>query len=473
MSLAPANKIPDEAMGSATRKTWKAGTLVYTSVSLVALFLWLVGGDFALALRDRGSGQVFQLLIQKYGASDTFTALLMGSIPSVFALFLGPVISYKSDRHRGRWGRRIPFLLLSTPFAVVAMAGMAFSPILGGALHHLLGPRSPGSSMSVLLFLSLFWIMFDFASIIAAAVFVALLNDVVPQHFLGRIFGAFRGVGLAAGIIFNHWIYGVAATQYFWIFLGMAALSGLGNLIVCLKVKEGEYPPPAPVQAAPGVASFFAAAKGYFQECLGHSYYWWFYIFSILCVIAGNPVNLFSLYYALALKLNTQQYGDCLALTYFISFLLSYPWGALADHVHPLRLSLASLAIYALVAATGGFFIRDVTSFEIAFIAHGVAAGLIITSCASLGLRLLPRSNFAQFASAGGILGCTVGIFFGPFVGLILDHLGHVYRYTFFMSSLLTAAAFICGLILHAKFMALGGPDKYVAPQSARGTRPE
>jgi MFS family permease len=468
MTSAPLDKGSTDATAGAQGKTWQVGTLAYTSAGLVALFLWLVGGDFALALRDRGNGAVFQLLIHKYGASDTFTALLMGSVPSALALFLGPVIGYKSDRHRGRWGRRIPFLLLSTPFFVIALAGMAFSPILGGTLHQTLGPRSPGATMSVLLFFSLFWIIFDFAGIIAGSVFNALLNDVVPQHFLGRIFGAFRGIGLAAGIIFNHWIYGIAATQYVWIFLGMAALSALGNLIVCLKVKEGYYPPPAPVRAAPGLASFFEAAKGYFQECLGHSYYWWFYIFSILCVIAGNPINLFSLYYALSLKLNTQQYGDCLALTYFISFLLSYPWGVLADRFHPLRLSLVSLAIYALVVTGGGLLIQNVTTFEIAFIAHGVAAGLIVTSTASLGLRLLPRSNFAQFASAGGILGCAVGIVFGPAAGVILDHMHHDYRYTFYMSSFLTAVTFLCGLVLHAKFMALGGPQYYVAPQFAR-----
>src|SRR5271167_3022968 len=119
MTTVPANKSAVEVTRGAPSKTWRAGTLVYTTVGLVALFLWLVGGDFAMALRDRGNGAVFQLLIKEYGASDTFTAVLMSSIPSAFALLLGPVISYKSDRHRGKWGRRIPFLLASTPFYVI------------------------------------------------------------------------------------------------------------------------------------------------------------------------------------------------------------------------------------------------------------------------------------------------------------------------------------------------------------------
>ncbi len=398
----------------------------------------------------------------------------MGSVPSAFALFLSPVISYKSDRHRGRWGRRIPFLLLSTPFTVIALVGMAFSPTFGGWLHYALGSRSFGADSSVLLFFSIFWVIFDFSGILAIAVFNAFLNDVVPQHFLGRMFGAFRAISLVAGVIFNHWIYGSAIKAYVWIFLGMAMLSGIGSLIVCLKVKEGEYPPPAPVDAAPGVASFLAAAKGYFQECLGHSYYWYFFIFSILCGgLVAVPINGFSLYYALSLKLDTQQYGDCLAITYCISFLIAYPLGALADRFHPLRLGLFSLGLYAIVTLCGGLFVRDALTFRTALVAYGVGSGIVLTTTASLGLRLLPRSNFAQFASAGGILGCAVGIVLGPAVGAILDHLHHNYRYTFYMSFFLAVIAILCGLVLHAKFMTLGGPRNYVAPQFAWGRKPQ
>ena len=48
-----------------------------------------------------------------------------------------------SDRHRGRWGRRIPFLLIPTPIIVLSVVGLAFSPLLGRHLHSALGASSP------------------------------------------------------------------------------------------------------------------------------------------------------------------------------------------------------------------------------------------------------------------------------------------------------------------------------------------
>jgi Na+/melibiose symporter-like transporter len=47
----------------------------------------------------------------------------MSTFPGAVALVLGPIISYKSDRHRGKWGRRIPFLMATTPIAAFGMIG--------------------------------------------------------------------------------------------------------------------------------------------------------------------------------------------------------------------------------------------------------------------------------------------------------------------------------------------------------------
>jgi len=452
-------------------KVWQVGTLTYTISGLVSVALWLIGGDFALQVQSRDIVPAFQFLLKKYDASDTFTALMMGSVPSTLSLFLSPIVSYKSDRHRGKWGRRIPFVLLSVPFSVLAMVGLAFSPAIGGYLHHALGTHSLGANASVLIFFSLFWIVYGFASIIGVSVFNALLNDVIPQHFLGRIFGAFHVVSLSAGIIFNYWIFGVVATEYFWIFLGMGVLSLIGNMIVCLKVKEGDYPPPPPVEAAPGIATFLTAAKGYFQECLGHSYYWWYFIFLLLCGMSGIPVNSFRLYYAISLNMTQQQYGDCVALTYCLMMVSAYPLGALADRFHPLRMVLVLLGLFAIALLCGDLFIKDVWTFSVAQVVMGIIYGPLLTTTALLGLRLLPRSNFAQFSSASGILSCIVGIGFGPAVGVVLDYTHHNYRYTFYMSFFFTILALLCGLVLHAKFMALGGPKNYVAPESTWGRK--
>ena len=453
------------SVSSESAKIWRVGTLTYGVAGLVVLFAWLVGGDFALSIRDRGVGSVFQLVLQRYGASDTFTSVLIGSVPAAIALFVSPIVSFKSDRHRGNWGRRIPFLLFSIPLGSVALAGIAFSPFIGKLAHRFPAIHSLAPETLVLFSLAFFWVVYDFAGIVGGSVFGGLLNDVVPQHFLGRMFGAFRVVSLAAGIIFNHWVYGGAEVEYFWILIAIAVLTAVGCTAMCFGVREGEYPPPPPIHASPGVATFVVAAKGYFRECLGHSYYWWLFIFVILCGLVAVPVNSFAIYYSLQLHMPPQEYGDCIATTFAISLILAYPLGALVDLVHPLRAGLVALGLYAIATLWGGFFSRDSHTFAIALIAHGVTSGIVVTTTASLTLRMFPRGNFAQFSSAGGILGGLVGIIFGPALGMILDSSHHAYRYTFFMGSILSILAILCGLVVHAQFMARGGPQNYLAPE--------
>jgi len=115
--------------------------------------------------------------------------ILIGTLPQGIALFLGPVISYKSDRLRGPLGRRIPFLLLPTPIAVLSIFGLAFSPGIGGRLHLLLGAYSPGLDSSILIMFGVCWTLFQVATTVANSVFGALVNDVVPHPVIGRFFG--------------------------------------------------------------------------------------------------------------------------------------------------------------------------------------------------------------------------------------------------------------------------------------------
>src|ERR1700722_18639746 len=105
-------------------RLWSAGTLTYTLAGLVALFAWLLWGDFAIAMRDRSFSPMLQLLLKRLNASDLTMTLLMTSVPSTIGMFLSPFVSYRSHRLRRRWGRRIPYLIIPTPIAALAMVGM-------------------------------------------------------------------------------------------------------------------------------------------------------------------------------------------------------------------------------------------------------------------------------------------------------------------------------------------------------------
>ena len=223
-------------------KTWKAGTLVYSSAGLAMLFFWLLWGDFTWAMKDRAVGPSATLLIKQIGVSDFLYALIVIAFPNFTNIILGPVISYLSDRHRGPHGRRIPFLAFTTPFIVLGLYGLGLTPWLGGELHELFPALSLHGGRLVVFCVS--WVLLDFGTTLAGALFNALVNDVVPRELLGRFYGLFRMISLGAGVLFNFFLLKEVELYVMPIFIGIGTLYGIGLLCLCLKVKEGSYPPP-------------------------------------------------------------------------------------------------------------------------------------------------------------------------------------------------------------------------------------
>lgn len=464
---APSQKTPP-SIGSPPpkHKTWQAGTLTYTTGGLIALFLWLLWGDFSWAMRDRSVGPMAQWYLSFLEVPNLLFALLLSSFPAAIGLILGPIISYNSDRHRGPRGRRIPFLLITTPIAAFGMVGLGLCPVIGPMLHQALGSLSPGERVSTLICFGLFWAAFEFATIAASSVFGGLIGDVVPAPLLGRFYGLFRAVSLIDGMIFNKLLIGKVDTYYTTIMLVIAVFYGCGFMWVCYKVKEGDYPPPPPEEAgAPGaMLGFFRSARTYFRECFSRSYYIWVFIMLTIASICFMPVNTFMIPYARSLGMNMDTYGNCLSLTFTISLILAYPLGWLSDIFHPLRMCIACLAGYIIVTAWGGFFARSPETFAVALVLHGVLSGCYYTSSASLALRLYPHSKFAQFASAGGIIAslCTMSI--NPLIGIAIDYTGKLFYHTFSAACALAIGAFVMAVYVHGKFMRLGGPKNYIAP---------
>jgi MFS family permease len=448
----------------APRKLWTVGTLTYTAGGLVILFCWLLAGDFAWSMKERSVMWVVQLLIKKFEASDMVAGLLIGTLPQALALVLTPIVSYRSDRHRGRWGRRIPFLIVPTPIAALSMVGLAFSPEIGRMLHGVLGSLSPGLNPSILIVFGVFWTLFEVASVTANAVFFGLINDVVPKEVLGRFYGMFRAMGLMVAMGFNYWLFGRAEAHYTAIFIGIGVLYGAGFTVMCLKVKEGSYPAPSPLPPS-RAGGAVAAVIAYFREGFTRPYFLWIYGTIALSWMAMHMVNLFNLFFAKSVNMSMDTYGKYLAATFLISFITSYFVGVLADKFHPLRLHLVTMALFAVVTLGGGLMAHDGPSFGIALIAYGVSGGLWQTATASVTLRLFPPTRFAQIDSARGLVMSFGLMLVGPVMGKFLDVTGHHYRDVYFASSALAVAALLTGLVVHRRFMQLGGPARYVAPE--------
>lgn len=444
---------------SSTVHRWSVGSLTYGKAALALLFCWLLWGDFAWSLKERAIFPSMQIMFRKVDASDFLTGLLLGTVPAAISLFLAPWIGSRSDRCRSKWGRRIPYLILPTPFIVLAMVGIAYAPEIGSALNHWLGAMSPGKSASTLCTLGALWLFFEVGTIVANTVFTGLVNDVVPHCFLGRFFSLFRALSLLAGIAFNFWIMGQVESHYRWIFIGIGLIYAVGMGTMCLNVREGNYPPPEPTSN-----NAISSIGEYLSRCFGNSYYLLFFAGSMLAAMALTPSYLFNIYYAKDLGMGMDSYGKCVAATYTISLIIAYPLGICVDRYHPLLLIIPALALNALVNLCGALFVTDASTLALAFVGQGVCAGLYWTIGASLAPMLLPKERFLEYASAMGLLVGLGTMLTHPLLGYFLDATGHQYRFLFWIAGGIAALSTIAFICLYRRFQQLGGRTGYCPP---------
>jgi len=468
---------------------WQTGTLTYTASSLTILFFWLLLGDFSWFMRERSVTPMSQWYLNQLAVPSMVFGLLISSLPAILQIIVAPWISVRSDRHRGPWGRRIPYLLWTTPIASVAMVGLALTPLLAGALHRFaasdpsagslasgLSSTLVGKSLNSLLqnetlvavvLFGVFWTVFEAASIAGKPIFDGLINDVVPRSLLGRFFGLFRAISLIDGMIFNYWIMGHVPDHFTVIMLAIALFYSVAFLWMCLRVREGRYPQPVSPSSSedPRSSRVLYNVKTYCRQCFAQPYYLLVLAFLLMANVSFVPVNVFAVPYAKHVGLSMDIYGKALALTFLVSLCLSYFLGWMADRFHPLRMAIASLVGYAILSAWGGLFARDSTSFLVSWILHGVLSGCYFTSAASLSLRLFPQERFAQFASAAATLLAVSHIFTAPVVGWLIDATGKDFRYTFRSGFILSLLTILIGIVLYRQFEKHGGPRLYKAPE--------
>ena len=64
-------------------------------------------------------------LTNKFGMSQTWSGVIM-ALDNILALFLLPLFGTLSDKHKGRAGRRTPFIRFGTTVAAIALIGLSF-----------------------------------------------------------------------------------------------------------------------------------------------------------------------------------------------------------------------------------------------------------------------------------------------------------------------------------------------------------
>ena len=110
---------------------YKCGTLEYTKRGLMGLFVWLLWGDLVYCWMESIDNIMLPLIVNSMGASNLVIMLYSNTIQSALTVIICPVSSFKSDRFRSRWGRRIPFLAFATPFVGLFMVLTGYSEEIG------------------------------------------------------------------------------------------------------------------------------------------------------------------------------------------------------------------------------------------------------------------------------------------------------------------------------------------------------
>ena len=461
---------------------FRCGALVYTKAGLFTLFAWLLWGDFCFYLMETVWPKVLPLMLNAEGASNLVLGLVLTSIPSAMNFFLNPVISTISDRYRSRLGRRIPFLLIATPFVTLFLVLLGISRDLGGWIHHLLsGPfpqLAPGTVTVALI--SLLIVCFRFFELFINTVFWYLFNDVVPVTVMGRFLGLFRVVGAAAGALFNFFLFRYAESHTSILFFGVAILYGSAFIMMSLKVKEGSYPEPDSIPT--GKSRFFSYIKTFFQESFSHRIYRLTYTYTTIFYAAGT-IQIFMIFMAFSIGLEKIDVGNIAGTAALANMVLMYPFGALVDRYHPLRVILVAQAGFCLVAFFQLTFLfvdfPKSTTFWIYASMEAVALPFMVANAAAglpLAMRLFPHDRFGQFCSANamcGAVGITVGgLIAGGYLDLmksLFERENYYYRFAPLWSLILIALSGCVTVLVFREWKRLGGDRSYQPPAVSSG----
>ena len=479
----------------------KVGTLRYTMFGLVVVFTWLLWGDFVHSLFDTHMPDILFLKLKDMGASDTLNAVLNKTIAYTVVFMFAPAVSFRSDRHRGPRGRRIPFLMWSTPFVglfliLIGMYESITNAIIGSSGGvSILGVHLSTTAISLIVFGVLF-VLYDFANIFVATVYWYLFNDVVPSRLLSQFLSFFRIVGTLAGIIYSKWVFPQALTHFRFLFVMAGIFYGVGFLIMCFMIREGNYPAPPPLAAKPTgrterflrqvklgasgrwVDSLVAQMKTYAKECFTHRFYWYFFLQSTFFFVSWQAGSFGTIRNRDSLGLTLQQMGNLGAITAFVSLLLQWPAGWLSDRWNPIRVFMFTTFVTFGQNILQCMFIftdfKPSTNLAIlTLISFTVMPFSLLHAAAELPMymRLLPKERYGQFCSANAMIRAFALIFGSFLAGFFLDSLKNWFgmgdfRYRFYpvWAVFFQIPAFIFLWLLYRQWKARGGDKGYVPP---------
>lgn len=442
-------------------KIYRAGTLTYTLRGLFVLFAWLLWGDFAFAFFESIFGRFIPLYLKDMQASNTLIGVMTGSIAGGLNLFLLPGISQWSDRCRTRWGRRIPFLAVTTPLTVGALISVGFAPEMGTWLHqrvilHFAPEVSVGAV--ILTLLCAFVVFFHYFNMVLVNAFTWLLRDVVPLELMGRFLSWFRIVTTLSSMAFSWYVFPYVISHRKEVCVGVGLFYLVMFLLMCWNVKEGEYPPPQ--ENKQGIFQSFAL---YFRECFSVPLYRNYFLAIILVALGGCAGPFFLLFFRNSLGLSMEDLGMVFTLGAATTALAYLPMGWLCDRLTPIRVSIASQAGMFVVTILSFIFIKDKSSLILFTVVGSIISVGWGLGSATLTMKLFPAGKFGQFSAGVNIFGCGIAIAGNYLIGIFLDLVNSNYRMVYLWAAI-GGLSLLPMLLVYRDWKRHGGPGNYIPP---------
>jgi maltose/moltooligosaccharide transporter len=444
------------------------GTLSYTKYGLFTLFSWLLWGDFCYTLMGQVGGIYATFLLDKLHMTPATVTILASTIPQLLGVFVGPAVSFKSDRTRSRFGRRIPYIIFTAPMLCLCLVARGFSAEIADFLQTSSIPAQIGISPAWAIMIAIGFITatYVFFGEFVGSVYYYLFNDVVPPQFMGRFQSLFRMVGTGAGMFYSAFVYEYSLEYMKWVFLGAALIYIVGMSLMCWRVREGQYPPITDVTERTGVLT---QVKLYFRECFTHPIYIVMFLYGS-CSGLANQAGVGGILFSLNLGITMKQLGLIGAVVNLAAILVTYPCGMLVDRYHPLRVKLVSSAFLPFISIGGFFFLHDIWGYLFIQGANIVVWGVIQAAFYPLLMQIFPREKFGQFCSANGMTisftGVLGSLLAGQYLnwatdgGTIIDN----YRFGYLWSGFFYTANIVCLLIVYGYWKKLGGDKNYKPP---------
>lgn len=437
-------------------RIYKRGTLTYTPLQLVRLFVCLLIGGFSLTFINYvQAGGLFTLSLKAYEASPIFMSIVLGSIPAALNMILCPIISYRSDHSRSPLGRRKPYILISVPIMTVAIIAMGWVPSFADSLASLIGlsPLHTGK-----LLLGGMIVIYSFFNMFVGSVFYYLYADVVPMEFIGRFNAFFTLVGSATGILFNFAVSRFIEGYMPWIYTVAALIFFIGLMGVCLLVKEETGIIPE------SDLTPWQSTKNYLRECFASdSLYWWFFISTAMNEVSVLCRGLFNILFVTKdLQIAEAQYYKIGGYIGIFILGLYFIMGFLVDRFRPLRVYFAGMIMVIATNVYAFFFCHGYASYIVVAALMSAVYCIQNASTMPLYVEILPKDRYGQFCSAQALFRATMMFVCNAIAGVAVNFFG--YRFLFVWDAVFTIGALAATVMLYRAWLRHGGPGNYVAP---------